>query len=261
MVTKEDTNQVLAVLLLALGMTLIIFPNAVAIIGLDIHPTDQFSDQVTKIQDYRGYEIWYDPARDARGYGPYIVYTPPGVIPALSSIAWDLPKARSYIENMINYYDDKFGVIHDPTPDDDLPEDVPRYMLQTSAGEHGAVKPFGTFQYQQGTDVWITAIPDSGYTIDYWLVDGVMKEPHAPGPMGMGRLVVMDADHEVTGYFKVVPVLDDNDVIQDDLIESQYDQVNEGAIPRLYVQAGGLGAVIVAVALVKESLLEQVIPR
>ena len=259
--TKEDTNQILAALLLALGVTLILFPNAVALIGLDVHPTDQFSDQVYKVQDYRGYQIWCDPERETRGYAPYIVYTPPGVIPALSSLAYTQSKARSYIDNMINYYDDKFGVIHDPTPDDDPPESVPRYMLTTSAGDHGTVKPFGTLQYQEGTEVWITALPDSGYTIDYWLVDGVEKEPHAPGPKGMGRLVVMNANHEVVSYFKVVPVLEDNDVIEDDLIESQIEQLNEGAISRSYVQVGVLGAEIVAAAHVKEELLEQVISQ
>ena len=257
----KDSKQIVAVLLFTLGLTLIIFPNAVAVIGLSVHPTDQFSDQVYKVQNYRGYEIWCDPEREPRGYAPYIVYTPPGVIPALSSLAYTQSKARSYIDNMINYYDDKYGVIHDPTPDDDPPESVPCHMLTISAGDHGTVKPLGTYQYQEGTDVWITALPDSGYTIDYWLVDGVEKEPHAPGPKGMGRLVVMDANHEVVGYFKVVPVLEDNDVIEDDLIESQYDQLNEGAIPRSYVQAGGLGAVIMAAALVKEELLEQVMPR
>ena len=258
MVTKDDTNQVLAILFFAVGMTLIIFPNAVAIVGLNVHPTDFYSDEVYKVQDYQGYEIWCDPERENRGYAPYIVYTPPGVIPSLSSLAWDLPKARSYIDNMIRYYDDTFGVLHDPTPDQDVPDDVPTFMLETSAGVHGTVKPFGKYQYQQNTDVWITALPDSGYTIDYWLVDGVEKEPQAPGPKGLGKLVVMDANHEIICYFKVAPVLDDNDVIYDDLMESQMDQIKEGSIPRSYIQLSGLGAVVIATVLVKEELIEQV---
>jgi hypothetical protein len=62
---------------------------------------------------------------------------------------------------------------------------------------HGTTKPSpGTHEYDAGSEVEVTAIPDSGYIFRYWSLDGAVTSDN---PI----TVTMDADHSLIAYFRV----------------------------------------------------------
>ena len=54
--------------------------------------------------------------------------------------------------------------------------------------------PAGTYVYVAGTEVNVTAIPDPGFSFDYWLLDG---EKRTENPI----TITMDANHTLVPYF------------------------------------------------------------
>jgi len=77
-------------------------------------------------------------------------------------------------------------------------EEIPKYTLHIEAGEGGTTDPPpGDYEYLENSSVSVTAIPDEGYEFDFWLLDGAQ---YTSNPI----TVTMDADHELSAYFKEV---------------------------------------------------------
>ena len=71
----------------------------------------------------------------------------------------------------------------------------PYYNLTIRTMTGGITEPSqGTYAFANGTIVSITAIPDTGYSFDYWLFDG---ETRTENPI----IVVMDSNHTLEAYF------------------------------------------------------------
>lgn len=73
------------------------------------------------------------------------------------------------------------------------------YELTISATGGGTTNPPpGSYKYSKGTSVAITATPSSGYKLDRWTLDGVDRT-------GSQIIVLMNMDHALVAYFKVIP--------------------------------------------------------
>jgi hypothetical protein len=69
------------------------------------------------------------------------------------------------------------------------------FNLTITSREGGTTDPLpGTYNYTAGSSVNITAIPSSGYSFDYWLLDG---EERTENP----TTVIMDANHTLEAVF------------------------------------------------------------
>jgi hypothetical protein len=76
-----------------------------------------------------------------------------------------------------------------------------RYPLRTltiSPSTGGTTNSTGTCIYGNGESVTVTASAYSGYTFNYWLLDGV---PYTDNPI----TVTMNSDHTLTAYFNAPP--------------------------------------------------------
>ncbi len=79
-------------------------------------------------------------------------------------------------------------------------ETIVQYELTIGVVGSGTTVPApGVHLYDEGTLVPVDAIPDSGYMLDYWLLDGVNVGSADP------YTVTMNADHTLTAYFVVIP--------------------------------------------------------
>ena len=78
-----------------------------------------------------------------------------------------------------------------------VPTDL-MYWVSVGAGVGGKVKPSGTFQVEANTKLTVTAEPNEGYILDYWLVNG--KKAGATNPLS----VIIDRDSfSINAIFKV----------------------------------------------------------
>jgi hypothetical protein len=69
------------------------------------------------------------------------------------------------------------------------------FNLTITSREGGTTDPLpGTYNYTAGSSVNVTAIPSSGYSFDYWLLDG---EERTENP----TTVIMDANHTLEAVF------------------------------------------------------------
>ena len=68
-----------------------------------------------------------------------------------------------------------------------------KLTIMTTAGGTTNPEP-GVHTYLNGTKVNVTAVPDIGYSFDYWLLDGELKTEN---PI----TVLMDSDHTLEAYF------------------------------------------------------------
>jgi hypothetical protein len=69
------------------------------------------------------------------------------------------------------------------------------FNLTITSTEDGTTDPVpGTYNYTAGSSVNVTAIPSSGYSFDYWLLDG---EERTENP----TTVIMDANHTLEAVF------------------------------------------------------------
>jgi len=231
-----QVKKVTIVLTLALGLLLTAYPDALGLIGLSISPGDDpnFSDQTTLVELYKGYEIWKDPARAAWNGGEYIIYTPPGVIPVISSIKYELSAAKRTIDRKLDAYNNP------PPPSDPDPKE---YTVTFTTGPGGLIDPSGSITYVENTKVWLKATPDPGYEFEKITRDGAFFHPEAH------LLYEVTGSVELAAYFTPVEPSDPGDpwdAVDD--IEDQVDQMAEG-IPRIYARGAGLA--LVAVAFVK----------
>jgi len=72
---------------------------------------------------------------------------------------------------------------------------VPQYTLTISATAGGTTDPApGSYVYDEGTEVTVTAIPDEFYEFDHWELDGAVRSEN---PID----VLMDADHTLHAVF------------------------------------------------------------
>ncbi len=63
------------------------------------------------------------------------------------------------------------------------------YQVTVLHGLHGTTDPQGTFEVPDGTDVVIKMIPDLGYTVDSWSVDGAPFDSPGRGPDVDGKTI------------------------------------------------------------------------
>jgi len=69
------------------------------------------------------------------------------------------------------------------------------YTLNITSTDGGTTDPPpGTYNYTSGTTVDVTAVPDIGYSFDYWLLDGEVKTEN---PI----TITMDSNHTLEAYF------------------------------------------------------------
>ena len=75
---------------------------------------------------------------------------------------------------------------------------IPEYVLTIDTTTGGTTDPLpGSYKYPENTTVKVTAIPDTGYNFDHWILDGIT---YTSNPVN----VLMDADHTLTAYFSEV---------------------------------------------------------
>jgi hypothetical protein len=71
------------------------------------------------------------------------------------------------------------------------------HTLTISSGSGGSTNPLpGAYQYAEGTLASVTAIPESGYVLDYWLLDG--QNVGGQNPI----TVTMNSDHNLQAVFR-----------------------------------------------------------
>ena len=82
----------------------------------------------------------------------------------------------------------------------ELPIGPTYYTLTISASSGGTTSPApGTYSYQEGTIVSVTAIPNTNYAFDYWELDGAYAGTENP------ITITMDSDHTLKAYFTYSP--------------------------------------------------------
>jgi hypothetical protein len=75
---------------------------------------------------------------------------------------------------------------------------VEKVRVTIGCGPNGTTSPIpGTYEYDKGSTVVVWGIPSSGYTLDYWAVDG---STYTSNPLQ----VVVSKDTTITAYFKAV---------------------------------------------------------
>ncbi len=112
----------------------------------------------------------------------------------------DVPLVREYmIAHQINETDIIFDIIVDVS---DIPLTHYNLTIETTFG--GTTDPApGVHDYVEGEVAWVLGVPDIGYTVDCWDLDGVNDTAN---PIS----VLMDADHSLTAYFKEAELHDAN---------------------------------------------------
>jgi len=75
------------------------------------------------------------------------------------------------------------------------------YYLTITSTEGGTTNPLsGTYDYPAGSSLNVTAIPNLGYSFDYWLLDG---EERTENPI----TIVMDTNHTLEAFFVGAPAI------------------------------------------------------
>ncbi len=110
---------------------------------------------------------------------------------------WILDGA-TYTSNPINVLMDKD---HSLTAyfSEEAPPPPPTYKLTISSTIGGTTDPpTGIHEYDEGTTVTVTAVPENGYHFNHWELDGAVKS-------GTPINVLMDKDHTLLAVFSLVP--------------------------------------------------------
>jgi len=76
-----------------------------------------------------------------------------------------------------------------------------KYYVTVNAGVGGSVEPFGSFQVAANTKITVTATPQTGYILDYWLVNNVKSGNTNP----LGATIDKD-NYSINAVFKVADV-------------------------------------------------------
>jgi hypothetical protein len=78
------------------------------------------------------------------------------------------------------------------------------YYLTITSAAGGTTSPLpGTYNYTEGSSLNVTAIPNPGYSFDYWLLDG---EEKTENPI----TIIMDANHTLEAVYFVVDITPPN---------------------------------------------------
>jgi len=73
------------------------------------------------------------------------------------------------------------------------------YQLQISTTTGGTTSPApGTYTYPENTQITVTAIPETGYQFDYWLINGTLTNTDNP------ITITMEANYHLTAYFRTI---------------------------------------------------------
>ena len=76
---------------------------------------------------------------------------------------------------------------------------VTEYTLTIATTAGGSTSPTpGSYAYAQGSTATVTAIPNSGYLFDHWILDGTTRTEN---PI----IVLMNGNHVLTAYFRTLP--------------------------------------------------------
>lgn len=75
-----------------------------------------------------------------------------------------------------------------------------RHTVNASSGPHGRITPHGEVLVESGDDQSFVARPDTGYEIDYWLVDGIIDST-AGEQYEMHNVL---SNHEIRVHFKTM---------------------------------------------------------
>jgi hypothetical protein len=101
------------------------------------------------------------------------------------------------------------------------------YILTISSGSGGSTTPSpGAYQYTEGTPVAVTANPNSGYVLDYWLLDG--QNAGSQNPI----TVTMNSNHSLQANFQSS---------QHSLTVLAYNQYSEPGYVPLYIDSQYVG--------------------
>ena len=229
-----------------LGLVMFLAPT---LLGLNM-TREQFkinySDDIQFVENYKGYEIWYDPQRvEPQDVGGWVVYAPVGQVPNIATIRYSKAECRSHINSELAEYlaDSNIGIIPD-TPTGNS------YVISWRTSTDGVSGFVGNYTYVEGAQVLLKAVPDEGYVIDHWEKDGATLSSNTYAVMATKDMVV-------TVFFKPAPV--DTTIPPDedpsDVIEAQIDaQPIEALIQGLVesnpvwatVKAGGLGLTLIS---------------
>jgi hypothetical protein len=76
-----------------------------------------------------------------------------------------------------------------------------KYYVTVNAGVGGSVEPFGSFQVAANTKITVTATPQTGYILDYWLINNVKSGNTNP----LGATIDRD-NYSIYAVFKVTEV-------------------------------------------------------
>lgn len=99
--------------------------------------------------------------------------------------AWT--KSQSYYDSLDVVLDaNKSATLYLPT----------EYSLTINGGQGGVTQPSqGVYIYARGASVTVSAVPNSGYAFDYWVLDGVT---YTQNPIGF----TMNTGHSLTPFFR-----------------------------------------------------------
>lgn len=82
------------------------------------------------------------------------------------------------------------------------------YTLTVTAGTGGTTNPApGAYKYLEGTSVTVKGIPDDGYYLNYFILDGVNVGKNDDDTY----TVIMDSDHEIQAVFEEQPPEGENE--------------------------------------------------
>jgi hypothetical protein len=106
-----------------------------------------------------------------------------------------LPGGDKIVTCTVKNLSDYDTLEYTPTP----PPTPPKHKLTISVGEgNGTTSPApGTYEYDEGSTVSVTAYPAVLYAFDHWTLDGSSSTAN---PI----TVTMDRDHTLVAYFKSV---------------------------------------------------------
>ena len=80
-----------------------------------------------------------------------------------------------------------------------VPPVIPSYTITPTAGQHGRIEPSAPRTVSQGSSITFTVIPDDGYVVDAFRVDGAEKRVSENGEYTFTGVV---SDHTLTATFK-----------------------------------------------------------
>ena len=142
------------------------------------------------------------------------------------------------LATIIGEYPDQFNVPIYHTAEDGYFSSSPpttQYDLTIAVDGSGTTDPLpGVYTYAGGVMASVTAIPDSGYVLDHWELDG------DPAGSDISIDVTMDDDHALTAFFTLPEITYDLTIAVDG-------SGTTDPLPGVYTYAGGVMASVTAI--------------